>query len=210
MVGFGYLFLALWSITKIKIFKEQNRQSDRQSKRELWEQNQEQYLHLYGCPQPQCHQQCNWMAISYCRQRIYSWFFWSSYLLLRNYHYHYVIIVLVSEISAHEINIFLPETNFTVTFLSFLIILNVQNSGKFSLASQVEMSLMAIVLVFHQTLMLIHVAMIVAGSPGRNMTLNGQMVRLNLNWRAQGMCLDAVYYWILKMKCQFSSPEMDF
>jgi hypothetical protein len=83
----------------------------------------------------------------------------------------------------------MPEIKYLLEmFLPTLITIHIQNPVKFSLASQVEMSLMALLFVY---LMLLKVAMIVTGSLGKNMTLNGQMVRLNLNRRAKGMCLVA-------------------
>jgi hypothetical protein len=67
--------------------------------------------------------------------------------------------------------------------------INVQNSAlKFSLASPIEKSQLALLLVAFQIPMLLVTAVIIAGSPGMNVLLNGQMAPLNLNGMAQGMC----------------------
>jgi hypothetical protein len=62
-----------------------------------------------------------------------------------------------------------------------------QISGKFSLASQVEVYQMALLLVASQILMLLKTAVIIAGFLRRHINLNGQMERLNLNGMARGM-----------------------
>jgi hypothetical protein len=79
------------------------------------------------------------------------------------------------------------------TSAEILSTINVLNSGEFSLASQMEVSQMALLLVNYQIHMLLGTAVVIAGSPGSYMTLNGQMERLNLNGmvEAQGMLLVA-------------------
>jgi hypothetical protein len=94
--------------------------------------------------------------------------------------------------------------------LTIQITINVSNSGIFSLASHVEISQMALKLVTYQIHMLLKPTMIIAGSPGRNMTLNGQKAPLNLSGMAQGMCMVAACCWILEMDCPFSSLQMEF
>jgi hypothetical protein len=67
--------------------------------------------------------------------------------------------------------------------------INVQNSGQFTLASQVEIYQLTLLLVTYQMIMLFNTAVIIAGSFGRDILLNGQMTTLNLNGMAQGMLL---------------------
>jgi hypothetical protein len=73
-----------------------------------------------------------------------------------------------------------------------LSIINVQNSGLFSLASQMGISHGNILLVNYPILMLFNTVVIFVGSPITNILSNGQMAQFNRNGMAQEMCLVAV------------------
>jgi hypothetical protein len=70
---------------------------------------------------------------------------------------------------------------------------NVQDSGVFSLASQVEISQITLLLVSNQILMQFHAAVIITFFSAECIVLNGQIVRLNLNGMAKGMLSAAVW-----------------
>jgi hypothetical protein len=65
--------------------------------------------------------------------------------------------------------------------------INALNSGLFTLASQVVIYHIPMMLVSFQILLLLKTGMIIAGSPVNHTILNGQMGRLNLNGMAKGM-----------------------
>jgi hypothetical protein len=88
---------------------------------------------------------------------------------------------------------------------------HLQNLGIFWLASPVEKSQMApLMLVAHQIPMLWGTVVTFAGFLGKHTNLNGQMAPLNLNGKAQGMWLAAACCWPLEMECPYSSPAMAF
>jgi hypothetical protein len=66
-------------------------------------------------------------------------------------------------------------------------------SGLFSLASQVEIYQITLLLVSNQILMQFHAAVIITFFSAECIVLNGQMVRLNLNGMAKGMLSAAVW-----------------